>query len=87
MMLLSKPVLPLVVSVFLLAACTGIMDESTPKSVGMANPASVYCAGLNGDSEVRTGSDGGEYALCHLPDGTFIEEWELFRRDHQQAAE
>ncbi|HAO26517.1 MAG TPA: DUF333 domain-containing protein, partial [Chryseobacterium indologenes] len=28
--------------------------------------------------------DGGEYALCQLPNGQTIEEWELFRKDHHQ---
>ncbi|MEE9877844.1 MAG: DUF333 domain-containing protein [Stenotrophomonas maltophilia] len=26
--------------------------------------------------------EGGEYGMCHLPDGSQVEEWELFRRDN-----
>ena len=28
--------------------------------------------------------ESGEKGMCHLPDGTLIEEWELFRRDNSQ---
>lgn len=49
-------------------------------TIGIANPASVHCANLGGKLETRTG-DGGEYAMCHLPDGTVCEEWALFRKE------
>lgn len=49
--------------------------------VGMANPASVYCAQLGGKTRIeKTGA--GERGICVLPDGREIDEWELFRRDH-----
>jgi len=52
-----------------------------PAAVGMANPASVYCLQKGGVSVPQ--DDGqGEYRLCHLPGGTLVEEWELYRRDH-----
>ena len=53
--------------------------------VGMANPASVFCesAAIGGSLELRDGA-GGQYGVCLLPDGTEIEEWELFRRHHPQ---
>jgi len=47
----------------------------------MANPASVYCQSLGGKTTIQTG-DKGQYGMCHLPDGTQIEEWALYRRDH-----
>ena len=37
---------------------------------------------LGGKSEAKKDEAGNAFALCHLPDGTAIEEWELFRRDH-----
>ncbi len=52
-----------------------------PPSVGMANPASVYCQQLGGKLTIVKGP-GGESGMCRLPDGTEIEEWALFRRDH-----
>ncbi len=53
--------------------------EVAPKGVGMANPASVHCQKLGGTLEIRTGKDGGQYGLCHLPDGRVCEEWALLR--------
>ena len=53
--------------------------HSGPKGVGMANPASVHCQKLGGTLEIRTGKDGGQYGLCHLPDGRVCEEWALMR--------
>ena len=63
-----------------LAACA---DTSHHKEfrVGMANPASVYCEKIGGRLELQQG-EGGARGICHLPDGTSMEEWALFRRDH-----
>jgi putative hemolysin len=49
--------------------------------VRIANPASVNCLDLGGRLEMRTAESGGEYALCHLPNGTVCEEWVLFRKE------
>ena len=52
--------------------------------IGMANPASVWCVkNRHGRLEIRKDKDGGEYGVCILPDGTEVEEWTLFRRDHK----
>lgn len=48
--------------------------------IGLANPASVYCAKMGGSLEIKTDLEtGGTYGLCHLPDGLICEEWALFR--------
>lgn len=48
------------------------------KGVGMANPASVYCAEQGGRLETReTGV--GQYGVCVFPDGRECEEWAYFR--------
>lgn len=49
--------------------------------VGMANPASVYCAQLGGKTRIEK-TAAGERGICVLPNGAEIDEWELFRRDH-----
>ena len=49
----------------------------------MANPASVFCEQKGGKSEIRKNEDGSEYGVCHLPDGSVVEEWEYFRANHQ----
>lgn len=70
-------------SSLILSACA-TQPEPTPPKIGMANPASVYCQKLGGKSIPQQDKDGGSYALCQLPNGELIEEWELFRRDHPQ---
>ena len=62
-----------------LAACTTAAPPAPV--VGMANPASVYCVQRGGALEIVKGP-AGERGMCHLADGTAVEEWELFRRDH-----
>ena len=63
-----------------LAACGGGAAPDGPKfaPVGMANPASVYCDELGGRLEIRA-EQGGEAGYCHLPDGSVVEEWQLYR--------
>ncbi len=68
----------------LLSACAAPSPTPETKSIGMANPASQYCVKLGGKLEIVKQADGGEIGMCHLPDGTTIEEWQLFRRDHKQ---
>lgn len=60
-----------------LAACGGGGAPTTPRA-GLANPASVYCADLGGRLEIRR-EQAGEAGYCHMPDGSVIEEWQLFR--------
>lgn len=70
-----------------IAATVGLSGCSTTNHpvnkepmMGMANPASEFCIKHGGKPEPKKDKDGGEYALCHLPDGQVIEEWEYFRR-------
>ena len=60
-----------------LAACATPADNT--RAVGRANPASEYCVAQGGRLEIRQDAQGGEYGLCHLPDGRVVEEWALFR--------
>lgn len=55
--------------------------ESAQNNVNMANPASVYCESLGGKSEIVKDNKGC-YGLCHLPDGTTVDEWKLYRDKH-----
>lgn len=64
----------------LLSGCSPKEPES---SVKIANPAAEYCVKKGGKLEiVKDNSD--EKSMCHLPDGTVVDAWELFRRDNQQ---
>lgn len=55
------------------------------KLIGMANPASVHCVDAGGKLEIRTGSSGGQYGVCHMPDGNSCEEWSFFRTGQCKA--
>lgn len=45
-------------------------------SVGMANPASLYCLNHGGKLEIREGKEKtGQYGICVFPDGSECEEW------------
>lgn len=80
---------------FVLVAAVGILLGCAPKGttvdagtqrIGMANPASEHCVRKGGKLEIRKDKGGGEFGVCHLPDGSQVEEWELFRRDNPKPA-
>lgn len=68
--------IPAMTALPLLAGCT-----TEQPAIGMANPASEYCLSQGGRLEIVREASGNERGMCHLPDGTVIEEWALFRRD------
>nr|WP_298796809.1 DUF333 domain-containing protein [uncultured Acetobacter sp.] len=53
--------------------------------IGMANPASVHCVKAGGKLEIRKASSGGQYGVCHMPDGNSCEEWSFFRTGQCKA--
>ena len=63
------------------SACAGAQSN---KAVGMANPASTYCIEQGGKMEMRKDETGAEYAMCYLPNGKVIEEWDFFRSKNAQ---
>jgi len=64
----------------LAAFVTGCGDdaEPSPTTVAIANPASVYCVEQGGEVEIVDEADG-QRGYCLLPDGTRVDEWELYR--------
>lgn len=66
-----------------LTGCVQHQEPPVPqKTIGMANPAAVYCHEEGGTSQsVQTSA--GVRADCLLPDGKKIDEWDLYRRDHK----
>lgn len=51
-------------------------------AAALANPASVYCAKEKGGRvEIVTDESGAQRGMCHLPDGTVVDEWELYRKE------
>ncbi|POF62253.1 hemolysin [Novacetimonas maltaceti] len=55
-------------------------DTSHNRPIGMPNPASAHCVAIGGRLELRNTANG-TLGICHLPNGTEMEEWALFRRD------
>ncbi len=52
----------------------------TPEpTIGLPNPASVYCQEQGGKLEIRADSQGNQYGVCILPGGAECEEWAFFR--------
>lgn len=77
-------ILSSVLAMTALAACSAPADKE-PAPIGMANPASVHCEKKGGKSVIEKNPDGSEYGVCHLADGTKVDEWELYRRDNPQV--
>jgi putative hemolysin len=48
-------------------------------SVGIANPASVFCKAQGGESKIITAQDGSQSGVCTLKDGTQCDEWAYYR--------
>ena len=84
MMKMNKLIVPAAVAAVALSACahTKPAPEIAPQ-IGTANPASVFCEQQGGKSEIRKNEDGSEYGVCHLPDGSEVEEWEYYRANNQ----
>lgn len=55
-------------------------------SVGMANPASLYCLNHGGKLEIREGKEG-QYGICVFPDGSECEEWAYMEGKCKQSVE
>ncbi|WP_369826844.1 DUF333 domain-containing protein [Comamonas sp. 26] len=67
-----------------LAGCAQDSVKPTDSPVlGMANPASVYCVKIGGKLRIEK-TPQGEQGICVLPNGTEMDEWTLFRRDHSE---
>ncbi|AKK79936.1 MULTISPECIES: putative hemolysin [Klebsiella] len=68
----------------MLAGCAQSQQPDAPpppNSIGMANPAAVYCD-QKGGKQVPVQTPQGVRTDCKLPSGETLDEWELWRRDH-----
>ena len=66
----------------LLSGCAASTNDT--QTVGMPNPASAYCLKQGGTLAIENHPKG-QVGICTLTNGTKIEEWELYRRDHPQS--
>ena len=74
----------LILSTMIISGCGTATAEPT---VGLANPASVYCEGQGYTLEMRTSADGGQYGVCIFPDGSECEEWAFYRGECGPASD
>lgn len=82
-MKISSKTCALLFSFLASALLSGCSPKEPESSVKIANPASEHCVKKGGKIEIIK-EDSGEKGMCHLPDGTVVDEWELFRRDNPQ---
>ena len=66
----------------LMAGCT-VTGPDPLTVVGMPNPASVYCIERGGTLDIHQRPQG-DVTMCVLSDGSRVEEWEFYRRNHPQ---
>ncbi|MCB5363360.1 DUF333 domain-containing protein [Pusillimonas sp. CC-YST705] len=64
----------------LLAACT-VTGPDPVLTLGLPNPASVYCIERGGTLDIKE-SPQGDVTTCVLSDGTRVDEWEFYRQNH-----
>ncbi|MCK8518559.1 putative hemolysin [Methanoculleus sp. 7T] len=51
-------------------------------SVGMADPAAVWCIEQGHTYETRKNPDGSEYGVCIFENGTEVDAWDYYRQTH-----
>lgn len=78
--------LGIIASLVILGGCASATDSQQPHQVGMANPASVYCQQVGGKLNLEN-TPAGQVGMCALPDGSKVEEWELFKAASQCGAD
>lgn len=84
---MKKVVIMTAVALVTLTGCQSIKEHNPfkkDKAVGMVNPASEFCVKQGGKLERKKDAKGNEYAICHLPGGQVVEEWEYFRKHNQK---
>lgn len=71
-----------VIAALMASGCT-ISGSDPALSIGMPNPASVYCIERGGTLDIHQRPDG-DVTMCVLSDGSKVEEWAFYRRNHPQ---
>lgn len=69
-----------------LGGCQQQVDDRSKtvvKPLRIPNPASLYCIKKGGTLSIEH-TEKGDVGYCHLPDGSVVDEWTLFRQEHPQ---
>lgn len=77
-----KFILGITSGIFLLSGCQSIKNNTPAAPIGMANPASLYCAKQGGQSFTKKDSQGSETGYCRLANGTTVDEWDFYRQNN-----
>ncbi len=56
-----------------------LMLVSMLPAAAMLNPSAVYCTESGYTYETVTKSNGNEYGVCRMPDGTYVDSWDFLR--------
>lgn len=72
-----KNLLLVVATTALISACNTAPQPEKP--IGMANPASVYCAEVGGKTIIKKTPEG-DAGYCQLPSGEVVDEWDFYRK-------
>lgn len=68
-----------------LTACSATPNKDmSPPKIGMANPASQYCAEQGGQLEIRNEANG-QVGYCKLANGQVVEEWAFFHANQAKC--
>ena len=62
--------------IVMLVALSACGAPETEEPVGLANPAAVYCLGLDYESQIIE-TDAGQDGVCIFPDGSQCGEWDF----------
>ena len=54
-------------------------SNSNEPEIGIASPASVYCAELGYEYKIITDSEGGQKGVCVFPDKSECDAWDFFK--------
>lgn len=89
---MKRLVVLLAISLFLIGFSAAVGNSTAnvagtaaeASNVGLANPASVYCADMGYQSEMREDASG-QYGVCVFPDNNSCEEWSFFRGECGQS--
>lgn len=78
-----KKVLSIATITMALTGCITVSMDLESVKVGKSNPASEYCLQQKGFLDFVTDKQGNTVGMCHLPNGQVVEEWQLYRANHQ----
>ncbi|WP_120636113.1 DUF333 domain-containing protein [Ruegeria sp. EL01] len=67
---------PFAVAAIATLAASGVWAQT---KTTMANPAATFCVENDGEYQIRKNSDGSEYGICILKDGTEVDAWDYLR--------